>query len=120
MTGPGTNTDINPVFSAYFRVVAHDAAGFEAQDESDDGVSLYDLVTETLVSLFEAAPLTEGVELRWQVGHSELFASTRIERSTTANGPWTALAVEATSVDGITRLTISPPSTARPTSIVWS
>ncbi len=105
VTGPGTNTDANPVFSAYFRVDVHDPNGFSATDNSDDGVSLYDLVTETLVSMFEAEPLTEGVALRYQIGHAELFTGTRVERSTSASGPWTVLSVEASTVNGITRLT---------------
>ncbi len=104
VTSPGTNTDVNPNYVAYFRVVAHDDAGFSATDDSDTGVSLYDLATETLVSRFEAQPLVEGVELRWQLTHPELFAAQRVERSTSQNGPWSALAAPATTVNGITRM----------------
>lgn len=38
---PGTNLDGTPVYTGYFRVVAHDAAAHSGQDESDAGVSLY-------------------------------------------------------------------------------
>ncbi len=50
VTGPGGNTNSDPVFSAYFRVDAMDGNGFEAFDTSDQPISIYDMVTGTLVA----------------------------------------------------------------------
>ena len=106
VTGPGTNTDPNPVYSAFFRVVAYDTYGNTGlTDESDGGVSLFDMATETMVALFEAEPVESGVELRWEVGRPELFTGVAVERSESEAGPWTRLDIEARNVDGLTILT---------------
>jgi hypothetical protein len=104
VTGPGTNIGATPVYSAIFLVVAHDALGV-GQDESDAGVSLYDLATETLVALFEAEPVQAGVELRWQLASPERFTGVGVERSESEVGPWTRLALDSHEVDGVTTLT---------------
>ncbi len=41
VTGPGTNTGDDPGYTAMLRVVARDAIGLTALDESDAGVSIY-------------------------------------------------------------------------------
>ena len=103
VTGPGTNTDENPVYSAFIHVVAYDHHGNTGlTDESDAGVSLFDRSTETMVALFEAEPVESGVELRWQFGRPGQFNGVAVERSEGEDGPWTRLDVEARSVDGLT------------------
>ena len=90
--------------------------GFVASDTSDEPIALYDIVTETLVSRFEAAIVPDGIELSWQLGGPELFASLRIERSAAANGPWEQLDAAPITTAGVSRLldtTAEPGATYR-------
>ena len=85
VTGPQTN-------NAVIQVVAHDAAGNTASDNSDAPFTIMDLATGTLVTTFIANPVSSGIELKWTMGTSA-FTSLGIDRSTTASGPWQSLGI---------------------------
>jgi len=51
--------------------------------------------TATLLSFFDAEPLTGGIRLRWRFEQPELLEEARLERAPTVAGPWTALEVNA-------------------------
>jgi hypothetical protein len=81
--------------AALLTAVARDSAGNVGSDASDAPFALYDLATGTLLSLFEANVVDEGVELRWQMGTPGLFRGATIERAEAALGPWAPLGLEA-------------------------
>lgn len=91
---PATNTGPDPEYTAYIQVIAKDAAGNQGSDLSDNPFAIYDLVTETLLSLFQATPVRGGVELRWQFGAPEVVKSASLERASSATGPWTRVEAE--------------------------
>jgi uncharacterized repeat protein (TIGR02543 family) len=93
VTGPGTNTGPDPVFSAILQVFATDGAG-NTGTGSSGSFAIYDLATDALLSLFQASPVGEAVELRWQFARPTLFTAVRVERSEATTGPWVALAAE--------------------------
>jgi hypothetical protein len=92
-TPPGTNTGPEEVYTALIRVVAKDNANQEGTGIGPN-FSIYDLVTSTLLSMFQSQPLGDGIELRWQFGQPELISAVELERSVAASGPWTAVAAE--------------------------
>jgi len=85
VTGPSTN-------NAVIQVVAHDAAGNTASDNSDAPFAIQDLVTGTLVTTFVANPVNTGIELRWTMG-TAAFTNLGVDRATTSSGPWQSLGV---------------------------
>jgi hypothetical protein len=94
VTGPGTNVDAIPVFSALIEVTATDAAGNTCGDRSDNPFAIYDLATETLLSLFQAEPMDAGIQLRWMFGDPDQISSVSVERATSAQGPWSAVTLD--------------------------
>ena len=50
--------------------------------------------TATLLALFEAEPVNDGLELRWQFSQPELFSEVSLERSEAAAGAWSPVAAE--------------------------
>jgi len=55
----------------------------------------------TLMSVFEAAPGDEGIEIRWQFTTPGDVASVALERAAQPEGPWTAVDAAITSRDDI-------------------
>jgi hypothetical protein len=53
-----------------------------------------DLITPTELSLFTAAPMGDGLALRWQFGGAQDIASVMLERAEAAAGPWSGVAAE--------------------------
>jgi hypothetical protein len=94
VTGPGTNVDAVPVFSALIEVTATDAAGNTCGDRSNNPFAIYDLATETLMSLFQAEPVDAGIQLRWMFGDANLISGVSFERAASAQGPWSAVTLD--------------------------
>ncbi len=63
-------------------------------DSDKNIIANFDDLTATLVSQFDARPIPEGIELRWQLGTPELVTALDLERATAIAGPWRAIAVE--------------------------
>lgn len=97
VTGPGT-------LNAIFRVVASDAAGNSATDESD-AVFTIDQSTPTLLAMFQADSRERGVELRWRFGDPGQSPAVAIERAEGSQGPWSAISPER-SRDGETEVAL--------------
>jgi trimeric autotransporter adhesin len=91
VTPPPTNVDATHVFTALIEVRAHDANGNLGSDQSDAPFEIFDVALETLLSLFEANPLPNAIELRWSIASDQVTVS-GIERATEAAGPWTSVA----------------------------
>jgi subtilisin family serine protease len=87
---PGTNVDINPVYSAYLRVTASDGTN-TVSDESDAAYSIFDLVVETVVTRFDVMPSDQGTTVRWEISRPEMFQSVQLERGDRNEGPWTSI-----------------------------
>lgn len=66
------------------------------------GTIIEDEVTAVLLSLFEAATVTEGVELRWQFADATDITSTWVERGPAVSGPWARIAAEVSVKNGMT------------------
>src|SRR5439155_19750862 len=58
--------------------------------------------TPALLSLFRAAPLVSGVELRWQFGEAGHFTDSWIERAAAAESPWSAIELDRRQEGGMT------------------
>jgi hypothetical protein len=56
--------------------------------------------TVTVVSLFEADPVSGGVRLRWRYGDPLQIAGAMLERAASASGPWSRVATEPQEKDG--------------------
>ena len=95
VTGPPTNT-------AILRVTARDAANNAGVDVSDAEWAIIDGATSALLSLFEAAPMDDGVALRWQFGAGAEFRSVEVERAPGLQGPWAAISAVRSSEGGVT------------------
>jgi len=50
--------------------------------------------TATLLSLFQARPVSDGLELRWQFGDPDRVVDAVLDRAEAATGPWAALEAE--------------------------
>jgi len=111
VTAPGTNSGPGDEYTALFMVKAYDAANNVGTDVSDNPFSLFDLVTSTLLSMFQAAPVKDGVELRWQVGESELISGVALHRAEAEAGPWTVVDAERR-VDGGVTVVVDPSAEA--------
>jgi len=94
VTGPPTGVGAVPVFTALFKVVAHDAANNSGSDQSDAPFAILDLATGTLLSMFQAQSIDASVEVRWEFGGSVEISETSVQRAETENGPWTPVSVE--------------------------
>ncbi len=66
------------------------------------GTIIEDEVTAVLLSMFEAATVTDGVELRWQFADATDVTSTWVERGPAVSGPWTRIVAEASVKNGVT------------------
>jgi hypothetical protein len=67
------------------------------------GIAAIDIVTTgVLLSRFEAQAIEAGILLRWRFEQPEVVARIGIERSANDEGPWSALLVETTLVEGST------------------
>jgi hypothetical protein len=102
VTPPGTNTGATPVFSALFKVVARDSSNNVGSDVSDSTFALHDLVTTTMLSMFQVSPVADGIELRWQIGDPSLFLSLAIERGESVTGPWVEALLDRHDEGGVT------------------
>ena len=60
------------------------------------------IVTPTLLSQFRAAPVAEGIEVRWQFSDAREIASIALERAEAVVGPWLAAGSERRVEDGST------------------
>jgi hypothetical protein len=76
---------------AFLRVVAHDVGANTAADESDAAFAITDPPTGTLLALFVAEALPEGIRVRWQLGDALQGSSVTLQRADAANGPWSAV-----------------------------
>jgi hypothetical protein len=99
--GPGHNVGPDPVYDTYVKGVAHDNVGQTGSGQTGP-LALYDLVTPTLVTAFEATPVGAGIEVQWQLAASAPISDVTLERSTTSTGPWTAVRAEKRQENGIT------------------
>jgi hypothetical protein len=99
---PGTNVDVNPVYTALLKVVARDVSGNVGQDVSDEPFSIFDLVVGVVIARFEAVPADEGVKVRWQLTSPGVFTSVTLERSEREIGPWTSVDAPRTQESGMT------------------
>ena len=70
--------------------------------EQNFTIHVQDQATAALLSLFQARPVDDGLELRWQFGDPRLFAAVELERGATALGPWTPVAGERREENGAT------------------
>ena len=86
-----TNTHDPQVFSAVMKIIARDAEGKTGEDLSDGYFSIYNAGTPTLLSLFHAAVVTGGVELRWRFVDPTLVSDVSVERGEASTGPWTVV-----------------------------
>jgi hypothetical protein len=59
----------------------------------------------TMVSLFTAERVADGIRVRWQLGPSAAFTAVWAERAGSPNGPWVAVATDASS-DGSTMVAL--------------
>ena len=87
--------------SARVRVVARDAAGNSAADESDAAFTILDISTGTLLALFRAEGVPGGIELRWRFGDPAAFPSVVLERAAALEGPWSEVRAERRVEDGV-------------------
>lgn len=83
--------DGTPSADAWLRVVAYDAAGNTAQDQSDAAFFISLDATPTLLATFVANAVTDGIELRWQIDNNTSFRNVTLERAPSAIGPWSEL-----------------------------
>jgi hypothetical protein len=67
--------------------------------------------TPTLVSLFTAERVPEGVRIRWQLGAPAAFEDVWVERTEAPGGPWSAVVAEA-SRDGSSMMALDRTATA--------
>jgi hypothetical protein len=58
--------------------------------------------TATLLALFRAEPVSEGLEVRWRFAEPALVADVRLERGAAAEGPWAAVSAERREQSGTT------------------
>jgi len=58
--------------------------------------------TATLLAMFDAEPVNEGVRLRWRMGDPSLFPVVTLERADAASGPWTGVLAELRYESGAT------------------
>jgi hypothetical protein len=65
-------------------------------------VVVNDPVTATLLSLFQAEPVADGIEVRWLFGDPQMFASADLERAEARPGPWGKVEVERREEQGAT------------------
>jgi hypothetical protein len=77
-----------------------DASG--CSGEQDFTIRVLDQATPTLLSLFQARPVDEGLELRWRFGDPGMFLGVELERGAGALGPWTPIAAERRDESGVT------------------
>jgi hypothetical protein len=80
--------DGSPTTNAIFRVDAHDAAGNTGSDVSDQVFTIMELPTATLVALFIANPVDEGVKIEWQITNSQMIPDAGVQRAESQTGPW--------------------------------
>ena len=85
---PGTNADLTPEFTAWFRVTAQDSAGYDGTDTSDAPFSLFDAQTAAVITELTAETLDQGISLKWAFSNRSLFARLDLQRSVADAGPW--------------------------------
>ena len=95
VTGP-------PTVNAILRVTANDAAGNATQDVSDLPFTIQDLATATLLSTFEAATITEGIELRWRFSDAAGASNVTVERADVNTSSWQTIPVTLRGEGGLT------------------
>jgi hypothetical protein len=88
VSGPGTNTDATPVYSAFWRIVATDDANQTGEDVSDAPFSIFDGATPVLLSMFIADPTPSGIELRWSFATPGQLRDVTLERADRLDGVW--------------------------------
>jgi hypothetical protein len=99
--GGPTNGGADPVYTALFRVDAHDAHGNIGTDASDGPFAIYDIATPTLIALFRAEPASGGIEVRWRLEGSAPLVGVELERTVAADGPWGVIPVERSEAQGV-------------------
>lgn len=82
------------------RVVAHDAAGNSASDDSDAPFSVIDPVTATELAMFVAEPTRAGVRVRWTFGERQDVRSETLERSGDGGASFDVVNVAVREVEG--------------------
>lgn len=85
-------------------VVVKEAGNPDTNFVNNVGVGhvVVDNPTATLLSLFQADPTGDAIELRWRFADAASIAEVRIERSDLATGPWTAFAPATRDEGGVT------------------
>jgi hypothetical protein len=112
VTPPGTNTGINPNYTALFRVRAKDNANQVGEDTSDGGFSIFDFAVPVMLSRFETSSAqTGGIAIRWTLMTPDLFTSVAVERADAQSGPWSAIAAPQTHQGDVT-VAIDPTAVA--------
>src|SRR6185503_1242044 len=93
VTGPPTTT-------AIFRVDAHDAAGNTGTDMSDQNWTIMEFPTATVVSMFQANPVSEGVRVEWRIHDTQFVSEAHVQRSEARDGPFASIASPVTIENG--------------------
>ena len=88
VTGPDVEDE------AMLRVVASDAAANNGIDESDEVFSIIDAPTATLLAMFEAEPVSDGVRVRWRMSDPHQFPVVTLERSDAPGAPFLGVLAE--------------------------
>ena len=63
-----------------------------------------DKVTAVLLSRFEAEPLANAIQLRWQFSDAAQIRSSWLERADATTGPWTRVGADVRTANGVTTL----------------
>jgi hypothetical protein len=74
----------------------------------------FDRSTAVLLSQFDAVATESGVELRWRFADESRVAAARVEHASSANGPWSELALEARIREDVTIARDTPADVERP------
>ena len=100
VTPPGTN-DAGSFYRALLTVTAHDGVN-AGSDVSDAAFAIYDPTINAVLQVFQANPVDDAVELRWQIDDLGSLSAARLERADAATGPWTAVSAAVRIEGGIT------------------
>ncbi|MFI5372765.1 MAG: S8 family serine peptidase, partial [Candidatus Eisenbacteria bacterium] len=87
VTGPTTN-------NAILSVVAHDTGGHLGTDISDQVWAIIDQPVATLLSLFVAEPVQDGIQLRWGFSNPAQFRTVQLQRARSEAGPFADVTAE--------------------------
>jgi hypothetical protein len=87
VTGPVTNT-------ALLSVVAHDTGNNLGTDISDQVWAIIDQPVGTLLSLFAAEPVADGIQIKWGFSDPAQFRNVTLQRGASEVGPFADIVAE--------------------------